>query len=348
MKEPVYDMKRQPLLSVVIPAYNAENTLAACIGSLEDSTCNRYIEILVVENGSTDNTDSIIESLCNKYDNVKGFHSPKGVSNARNAGIEKAAGQWILFVDADDEIIKGKLSVIVRYAQDSASDLVLFGHEKAGQILLISDTDKIWSGEEAVASARELMMERPTKYMPVWGKLFKRNLITDHDLRFDPELTMAEDSEFLIRYTHYCKAIEFSKEAVYQYNLYGDSAVRTFNYENVQAYTRSMKASAAFVRQESSRMKEAFYKYVAVHMTLILVRTVFCMQNKDSLSRKLSVEKRISRIPVFARAVRHISLRDCKWNPALLPAYFIKGGHFHAAAFVCRVRAYSNHKKENP
>ena len=95
----------QLLLSVVIPAYNAETSITGTVQSIyrEFQMAIPY-EIIVVENGSTDQTTRVVEKLAAQMTCVKLYHSEKGVSNARNAGIANASGKWLMFVDADDEL----------------------------------------------------------------------------------------------------------------------------------------------------------------------------------------------------------------------------------------------------
>ena len=99
-------MNEKILISYIIPAYNAADTLERAVESITH-TCNmEKYEILIVENGSTDYTNSVALKLIQKYgENIKLIHSEKGVSRARNEGLKNARGEWIVFVDADDYIV---------------------------------------------------------------------------------------------------------------------------------------------------------------------------------------------------------------------------------------------------
>ena len=119
----------QLLLSVVIPAYNAETSITGTVQSIyrEFQMAIPY-EIIVVENGATDQTTQVVEKLAVQMPCVKLYHSEKGVSNARNTGIANAAGKWLMFVDADDELHLGCGKRIIDIMQNSEADLCLFGH----------------------------------------------------------------------------------------------------------------------------------------------------------------------------------------------------------------------------
>lgn len=96
-------MKTDVLISFIIPAYNAADTIEKAVQSLTDVP---RTEVLIVENGSTDKTEQILQQLKKKYSNIKIFTSDKGVSNARNLGIQNATGEWLAFVDADDYLAR--------------------------------------------------------------------------------------------------------------------------------------------------------------------------------------------------------------------------------------------------
>ena len=91
------------MVSVVIPTYNSENFLCACLNSTINQTY-KNIEIIIVDGGSTDNTCYIVETFQNKYKNIFLYHSNKGVSNQRNFGLVHSKGEYILFLDSDDYI----------------------------------------------------------------------------------------------------------------------------------------------------------------------------------------------------------------------------------------------------
>ena len=101
------------LISIIIPAYNIENYIAKCLDSLLNQTY-RNLEIIVVDDGSSDNTGKVIDDYLSKYDNIKVIHKKNaGVSAARNSGIEVASGDYIGFVDGDDTVDEEMFHIVV-------------------------------------------------------------------------------------------------------------------------------------------------------------------------------------------------------------------------------------------
>jgi glycosyltransferase involved in cell wall biosynthesis len=114
------------MISVVIPCYNSEEYVGRAIESVLRQTFNDY-EIILVDNGSTDNTLSILESYKNKYSSrVKVLQEPKkGAPAARNKGLNEAKGEWIQFLDSDDELLPQKLEEQMKAARHSGADLII-------------------------------------------------------------------------------------------------------------------------------------------------------------------------------------------------------------------------------
>lgn len=99
-----------PLVSIIVPIYNAEKTLRRCIDSILSQTFSDW-ELLMIDDGSTDQSGTICDQYAIKDKRIKVFHKKNGgVSSARNLGLDNARGEWITFVDADDQIISNSLN----------------------------------------------------------------------------------------------------------------------------------------------------------------------------------------------------------------------------------------------
>lgn len=111
-------------VSVIVPAYNAGAWLERCLTSVLEQDC-RAFELIVVNDGSTDCTGSIIDAFAARDSRVRAIHQPnRGVSLARQAGLEAARGEWIQFLDADDELLPGALGALVAKAEATGADIV--------------------------------------------------------------------------------------------------------------------------------------------------------------------------------------------------------------------------------
>jgi len=296
---------KEPVVTVIVPAYNAERT----IGNAIQSICREFeqtmpYEILVVENGSTDGTvNKVRQSNC-KY--IKLLHSEKGVSNARNCGIDNATGKWIMFVDADDELVVGSGMTLKKVMNESQADLCLFGHKVKRKDVIVSNEKKIFEGKQ-IENIRVEMLKHPTKYMQVWAKLFNRKRMIESGIWFDVNLRLAEDSDFTLQYSQHCKKIELYTECIYSYTINSDSVMHTFDGEKVADYAVSMELTRKKLDAESVSVLNAYEEYVMTHFHIAMVNDVFSKKNKNSFSNKLDMLKKASDVKVFHEAINVMS-----------------------------------------
>lgn len=187
-----------PLISVIIPAYNAQATLVRACGSVLGQSYPN-VELVVVNDGSKDATAEILEQLAAEHPNVRCIHQENGgVSKARNAGLMAAKGDFIAFLDADDELLPDCLERLYRVSQEKNCHIVagpsirvrpdgsrsLKGYGVEGEPL-------IWQGKEALQNS---LKDHPATYS-VWGKLYRREVLKD--IRFVEGKRIHEDSFFL-------------------------------------------------------------------------------------------------------------------------------------------------------
>ncbi len=329
--------KMKPVLSVIIPAYNASRTILRAIDSIQ---ANDEVEIIVVENGSTDRTYQIVQ----ERENVSLLQSEKGVSNARNLGIEKANGKWISFLDADDTWSEEALEVLLKDAKTNAYDLYVYGHIAGNDVRCVAQTDSEYC-DEACESIKVEMISNPTKYMQAWGKLFRKDILDMYQIRFHPQMRFSEDSDFTLQYLACCKSIYLSSHNVYQYTLNSNSVMRVFDGTKTQAYTEAMEISAGRVKNASKEIQTAFKKYVLMHLNILMVREVFAQNNPASYTEKVRMEKEIAQKDVFHSAMSVLTNKDAK-NARLLPAVLLKNRQYRLASLLFLVRAKMNARKE--
>lgn len=168
------------LISVVVPAYNIENYIERCIKSILNQTYSN-IEVIIVDDGSTDNTASIIDQYALKDTRIIPIHKKNGgVSSARTEGINRASGEWIGFVDGDDVIEENMYEVLINNAKKYDADISHCGYQMIfpdGHIDYYYNT-KCIEVQDNTKALEELLSGR--KIEPgLWNKLFKKSLFND-------------------------------------------------------------------------------------------------------------------------------------------------------------------------
>jgi glycosyltransferase involved in cell wall biosynthesis len=188
-------------ISVVVPVYNVEQCIERCIQSIVNQDYHN-IEILLIDDGSTDSSPQICDNYAREYDNITVFHKKvnEGLSEARNTGIKAATGDYILFVDSDDSIDENTCQRFIDALNEREADLVV------GNLRVVRGTDisprhhknsncgSIVSGEEYLVNE----LEAKTMYMAVWLCLYATKFLRDNNLYFKYGI-LHEDEEFTPR-----------------------------------------------------------------------------------------------------------------------------------------------------
>lgn len=187
-----------PRVSIIVPVYNIGENIDRCVSSVLAQTCTDF-ELLLVDDGSTDNSYELCISWAEKDKRIKVFHKANGgVSSARNMGLQYADGQWIAFVDADDWLEEDFLSNLLIYQDYS---FIVGGFKRVGALNDQSATDR----NRLVNVVNELGVlwgGNIDKFIfwYVWGKLFKKDIIDRCCIRFHEAMKYSEDLCFVLEY----------------------------------------------------------------------------------------------------------------------------------------------------
>lgn len=341
---------RKPLLSFIIPAYNAENYLDECTAVIlkDIYTSGVPCEVLIVENGSTDATTSKSLKIMSENSNVvRVLHSKKGLPNARNEGIREAEGQYFVFVDADDLWIPGSINVICRLIRRFHADLYAFGyktdafsqnHELDGKIAVADTPDK-------VERRRAWMISRPMMRTQAWAKAYRADMIRQSGQFFDESMQFCEDGEYIVRLTKYCQSMVISGHLIYHYRYSAGSMMRGYDESRIDAYVRAIEASEKVMDGESEIIRRAFLEYVLCHLNLLLVRNVYSRQISMSPRQRDQKMRELCEVPVFYNALSKIDMKSCL-SMQLLPELFLKSHMRLPAQVLCVAKALQNSRRE--
>lgn len=204
----------EELLSIIVPMYNAECYVDRCITSIIGQSY-RNLEIIIVDDGSEDNTLTKVNSLAKQDDRIRVFSkSNEGVSKARNFGIENARGEFLTFVDVDDYLLEDNYSTVMKYCE---YDLVLGGTylEVKDSKVINDDSNVETSSKSPQDFIQDIFNEKI--YANVWRGIFKKSIIDGHNIRF-PDLKMSEDMIFIFEYLLHCKTCFYINRIGYVYN----------------------------------------------------------------------------------------------------------------------------------
>ncbi len=210
------------ILSIIIPVYNTQNYLEECIRSIQ--TCkDENIEIIIINDGSTDNTPKICDSLAKEDSRIKVIHKPNsGVSDTRNYGIKACTGKWIMFVDADDYLSPNWYNDV--------SPSLLENHD----ILYISKDYTLEN--QKLLKTKEAMLKNTLRIDLVIGnfsspcsKIYNSKIIKGNNILFNTNIICGEDMIFNISTLNYCNDVKYIPVSIYNYRIHISQSTKKFN-----------------------------------------------------------------------------------------------------------------------
>lgn len=189
-----------PKISVIVPVYNTEKYIHRCIDSILSQTFTDF-ELLLIDDGSKDNSGKICDEYAAKDSRVRVFHKENGgVSSARNLGLDKVKGEWITFCDSDDYVTNQWLKNFICNSCDKELIVESIKLVDGGNAYIAGPVEYIEGNGKDIMIA--LKYDSGTIGYPV-NKLFRRDIIDTYCLRFKENLKLREDEEFVLRYLKY-------------------------------------------------------------------------------------------------------------------------------------------------
>jgi len=218
-KEQRGEFAMKPTVSIIVPIYNAQNTLRRCVDSILSQEYEDF-ELLLMDDGSRDESGRICDEYAGRDRRVRVVHKENsGVSDTRNQALKMAGGTYLQFLDSDDWITPDATKLMVRAAREYDCDLVIcdFYRVVGERLSRKGDID-----EEGALTREEFaghMMENPADfyYGVLWNKLYRRELVEKHGLCMNAEISWCEDFMFNLEYIRYAERFYALHAPVYYY-----------------------------------------------------------------------------------------------------------------------------------
>ena len=230
------------LLSIVVPFYNGGKCIFNLINSILESTYNNY-EILIIDDGSTEVTDTLYDELSNLSSKIRVYHkSNGGIASARNYGVQKAKGEYLTFADQDDYVPENMYEELIFQMIRTNSDVAISNYKvcnKSFDEYTESNTisiDSVIEDDELDALRKWLVigevMPKPDIRIPsmVWNCIFKTDLVKANEIQFESFIRYDDDWVFLLRYLAICNRIYVTHNSYYKWLIHSDSESHTKKY----------------------------------------------------------------------------------------------------------------------
>ena len=247
------------ILSIIIPVYNGSRFIEQCFSSIDFN--DPEIEVIVVNDGSKDNSKDILEAYREKFQFILVNNDNKGVSHSRNIGLDMASGNYILFLDIDDFVSRDFFDNKDKIFKEDA-DMVIF--DRASIPYSCSTVELLEMKRMIGNSYNDVLNALLTSNIlnPCWGFAFKREIIEKYRIRFDETMTIGEDSCFVIDYFKRIRTISFANHMFCINNVNTTSAMHNFIFEKRKLdFVETSRRKIQFALEKQAQTDKV-YSYV--------------------------------------------------------------------------------------
>ncbi|MDR0891934.1 MAG: glycosyltransferase [Mediterranea sp.] len=308
-----------PLISVVIAAYNVQKYLADCLDSVLEQSYAR-LEIIVVNDASTDGTLALIERYCDMDTRVSLCDKPvnEGLPLARKSGMERASGMYIQYLDGDDTLLPGAIERLVSRAVQTEADMVM------APFLFVYEDGRKKLSKHVVADEmpptsyyRELLQA----HYPwgVWANLHKRVLYKTGSVEFVQGLSMGEDVILMMQLLLSMKKLVFVQEPSLAYRQHAVSVTATLDVGKNQEYRRCWSWVKAYLQSKS--LEDEYHLDLVGRQILFVIRSIWMEEFSQIKTDAARACQNLSTYPELRKRfsmTNRILLRCGKYSPALL------------------------------
>jgi glycosyltransferase involved in cell wall biosynthesis len=319
------------ILSIIIPVYKVEAYIEKCLDSIVTGGNTDNIEVIVIDDGSPDNSGLKADLYADEYPFIKVIHKAnEGVATARNTGIENARGEWLYFVDSDDWLADDALDAICKRIKSSHdTDILLFDAYK--------DTDmgvEKWEhfGNGLVFDSEDDLhsLQRGMLYFPMcdshtlvplaapWDKVYRRQFIMDNRIRFASNLKVLDDMVFNMEAFGSAKRVAYYKDKIYHYRHVEVSITNSYRPDRVSQDMAVWKYIESYMAENSNmandKFRQAYYCRIVKSFSICCRLNFFNSQNEKSLPDKLGYVKKVMATEPYKSAFKYVKLKNAEWK----------------------------------
>lgn len=305
---------KDELVTVIVPVYNCEKHIENCVNNL---LCQSYnnIEIILVNDGSNDNSEHICLKLVEESENVKYYYqSNSGVSVARNTGLEHAQGDLIMFVDADDSVHVDIVKNLVAEMNDEI-DMVCCSYE------LLHNLKKEYMFEEDFFAKTNEQKEpiylqlfdytyghsssNVTAIGVPWAKLFRQSMIEKYNLRFDSKLKRMQDNVFVMNAVYYARGIRYINKCLYKYRVDHINSYKSGVY-SPNVYLEVLNSRHEFFDEHPEIMTSIIKQYYfKEHVNDLMMSIHYLVDNGKTVSSTVKAIKSLCENPLYVETLQY-------------------------------------------
>lgn len=309
-------------ISFIIPVYNAENFIERCLTNLLKYE-GEDVEFIIINDGSTDSSDKIIEKYAKKDDRIIYINKENtGVSNSRNIGIKKASGEYIIFIDIDDYLEENSINKLIDLLNTNYADLYIMPYylkksENEEKIDYSIFYNKIYDTKENISklilnfiSYVDEEGNRIQNLMgSIWSKVFRLDIIKKYNIFMNENIEITEDTNFLIEYMAHCKNIKVIDYYFYHYTIENSKSLTTKYKEGLyEELEISLNNIVKILNKQNINFKNAilYRRFFNIHFSIINE----CKNNIGFKEKRNNILKILKRIQNNKLEVKGLSKKE--------------------------------------
>lgn len=304
-----------PAISIVVPVYEAEKYINRCIDSILAQIFTDF-ELILVDDGSTDNSGKICDEYAAKDSRVRVIHKFNGgVSSARNAALDIAAGEYIMFCDSDDYVDKQwcqQMYAVIHHYPDAWINCNIYDDWEGDIKLRVHVSNDAQLYEKSTFFA----IDKRSLSGALWNKIYSNGIIRSHFLRFNENYKIGEDVNFNVHYYQYCTSSIWVSKALYYYCYNGSSLTHKYTSDNFNNYRTIFSDRLACIESEhlGDYLDNWLWRFVKMldevhdprNSMSFVKRMAYCqeMMNTEEFRYCVSNAPGKSESPLYMKAVR--------------------------------------------
>jgi glycosyltransferase involved in cell wall biosynthesis len=286
-----------PKISIILPCYNVEKYLSRSIESVLNQSYDDF-ELLVVIDGSPDNSKSIAEKYAKQDNRINVFEKQNGgLSDARNYGLERAKGEFIYFMDSDDWIESNLLEDNLKIIEGENLDLVIFGYiqddeDLNGNVILSIDV---------LPKLFKLKKDEPNINIDehhlgllgyAWNKIYRKSFLNQYQFKFEKGISLVEDILFNSKVYKSTNELRFNEKGYYHYlNRPITTLIKTFHTNSFELKKSKTASLEAFFEEWKINDKNQLLAFSIIHGIRYCIHNLFSFKNQLSFNEKIEVIK---------------------------------------------------------
>lgn len=309
--------------SIIVPVYKIEeDRLRACLYSIKEQK-DTDMEVIVVDDGSPDRCGEICDEMTKDDSRFVVIHSPNcGVSHARNIGIKKASGEYLIFVDGDDQFLPETMDIIKSCPE---MDLLLFDFCINGKRKQIYEKRVQFSRREDLAQIQSSFIGGQNinglNYTGApWGKVYKKSIILKNNCYYNEHLPRSQDNEFNFRYMNYVSSCLYIGKAIYNYTVNDTSAMRKYwkmAYENSNVLLNTI-ADEIDVAIDPELCRVNFCNFVFSKLRDVIDTNIYHEDNLLSNYDRRAKLREVCETKYFSTCIREKKMGEMSFDNLLL------------------------------